>query len=72
MCYTVATILSTWDDTTEYGISFRGMNANEPEAEVKRLNRVALKAQKDVVKNKALIVKYKSMVAERMRAHLTA
>jgi hypothetical protein len=72
MCYTVASIMSTWDDTTDYGISFRGMNATEQDAEMKRLNKVAMKAQKDIVKNKVLIDKYKSMVAERMRAYLTA
>jgi hypothetical protein len=29
MRYTVAKILSTWDDTTKFGMSFRGMNAIE-------------------------------------------
>ncbi len=68
--YTVASIVSTWDDTTEFGISFRNMNAEEQEAEVKRLNTVALKCQKNTVKSKVLTLKYKSMVAERMRTYL--
>jgi hypothetical protein len=46
MSYTVATILATWDDKTEFGISVRGMNAEQQEAEVKRLNQAALKEKK--------------------------
>ena len=64
--------MSIWDETTDYGISFRGMNDTDQQAEMQRLNKGTMKAQKDIVKNKVLIDKYKSMVAERMRAHLTA
>jgi hypothetical protein len=48
--------MSTWDASTEYGISFRGMNAAHQEAEVKRLNKVLLKGQKEVIKKKLLQV----------------
>ena len=64
--------MSIWDETTDYGISFRGMNDTDQQAEMQRLNKGTMKAQKDIVKNKVLIDKYKFMVAERMRAHLTA
>ncbi len=68
--YTVATVLSTWDDTTEYGISFRGLNSDEQDNEVKRMNKVTLKGQKDVIKRKILEVNYTVIVAEKMRAFL--
>lgn len=71
MCYSVSSILATWNSTTEYGLSFRNMNEEEQGAEVKRLNSVALKGQKDTVKTKLLSVKYKSLIAERMRSYLT-
>ncbi len=71
MCYSISSIMATWNATTEYGLSFRNMNEEEKEAEVKRLNIVALKGQKDTVKSKLLSVKYKALIAERMRAHLT-
>lgn len=47
------------------------MNEEEKDSEVKRLNTVALKGQKDTVKSKLLSVKYTALIAERMRAHLT-
>ena len=71
MCYSVSSILETWNATTEYGLSFRNMNEEEKEAEVKRLNTVALKGQKDTVKTKLLNIKYKALIAERMCTHLT-
>ncbi len=46
--YTVATILSTWDDASEYGISFRGLNSVEQENEVKRMNKVVAPSLKQV------------------------
>ncbi len=71
MCYSVSSILETWNATTEYGLSFRNMNDEEKEAEVKRLNTLALKGQKDTVKTKLLNIKYKALIAERMCTHLT-
>ncbi len=69
--YTMASVLTTWDATTEYGISFRNLQKEEQEAEVKRLNMVSLKGQKDSVKQKLLQVKYKSMIDDKMRVHLS-
>jgi hypothetical protein len=69
--YTMATVLTTWDSTTEYGISFRNLTHEEQQAEVKRLNTMALKGQKDIVKHKLLQVKYKSMIEEKMRVYLS-
>jgi hypothetical protein len=70
--YTVSTILSTWDDTSEYGISFRGLNSDEQDNEVKRLNKVTLKGHKEGIKHKILEVNYRTILAEKMRAHLAA
>jgi hypothetical protein len=68
--YTVPTILSTWDDASEYGKSFRALSSEDQDNEVKRLNKVTLKGQKDVIKQKILDVNYKTILAEKMRAHL--
>ncbi len=62
--------MTTWDDATDYGISFRQLNNDEREAEVKRLNKVTIKGHKDIIKQKVLDVKFKAMVANKMRAHL--
>jgi hypothetical protein len=70
--YTVATILSTWDDTSEYGISFRGLNSDEQGNEVKRLNKVTLKGHKEGIKHKILEVNYRTILEEKMRSHLAA
>jgi hypothetical protein len=70
--YTVATILSTWDDASEYGISFRGLSSVEQENEVKRMNKVTLKGHKEVIKHKILEVNYRQIIAEKMRAYLAA
>jgi hypothetical protein len=70
VAYTVATVMATWDDATEYGISFRQLNTDEQEAEVQRLNTVTKKGHKDIVKQKIIDVNFKAMVAEKMRAHL--
>jgi hypothetical protein len=66
----MASVLATWDATTEYGISFRNLPMEEQEVEIKRLNMVSLKGQKDSVKHKLLQVKYKSMIEDKMRVHL--
>jgi hypothetical protein len=68
--YTVATILSTWDDSSDYGISFRGLNSVEQENEVKRMNKVTLKGHKEVIKHKILEVNYSQMLADKMREYL--
>ncbi len=45
--YTMASVLTTWDATTEYGISFRNLPMEEQEVEIKRLNMVSLKGQRE-------------------------
>jgi hypothetical protein len=67
----MATVLTTWDAKTEYGISFRNLTNEEQEEEIKRLNKVAFKEQKDIVKQKLLQVQYKSMIEDKMRVYLS-
>ena len=71
VAYTVAKVMATWDDASEYGISFRRLNKEEQEAEVDRLNKVTKKGHKDIVKQKIIDVKFKTMVTDKMRAYLT-
>ena len=68
--YTVASVLTTWDDNSEYGVTFRNLQKEEQEVEVKRLNVISSKGQKDSIKKKVLQVKYKTMLEDKMRTHL--
>jgi hypothetical protein len=51
MTYTVNGVMSSWNDTTEYGMSFRKMTDDEQQAEVLRLNKGAEKQIKGIIKN---------------------
>jgi hypothetical protein len=70
MAYNVEGVLVAWDDTTDYGISFRSMTLPEQQAEVNLLNKGAAKGLKGLIKNKLLSVHYKSLVADRLKEHL--
>jgi hypothetical protein len=59
-----------WNDTTDYGISFRGMTVQEQQAEVLLLNKGAAKGMKGLIKNKLLVVHYKKLVADKLKEHL--
>ena len=47
----------------------RGMNDVDKQIEIARLNKVAQKEQKDVIKHKFLQVNYKEAIADKMRTH---
>jgi hypothetical protein len=68
--YSVEGVLSTWSDTTDYGQSFRSMNADGQRMEVDNLNKGAVKGMKGIIKNKLLIVHYKQIVADKMKQYL--
>ncbi len=70
MAYNIDGVLVAWDDTTDYGKSFRSMTNPEQQAEMNLLNKGAAKGLKGLIKNKLLIVHYKSLVADRLKAHL--
>ena len=67
---TIEGVLAAWSMTTEYGLSFRGMTPEEQTAEVVVLNKGAVKGMKGIIKSKLLMTHYKTMVAEKLRAHI--
>jgi hypothetical protein len=68
--YSVASVLTTWNDTTDYGKSFRAMNDDGQRMEVDNLNKGAVKGLKDLIKKKLLTVHYKQIVADKMKQYL--
>jgi hypothetical protein len=68
MTYTVDGVLTSWNDTTDYGISFffRNMTDEEQRAEVLRLNKVAAKQMKGIIKDKLIAVNYTILVADKL------
>ncbi len=68
--YTIEGVLAAWGQTTEYGLSFRGMMHDEQTAEVVVLNKGAVKGLKDIIKSKLLMTHYKTLVAKKLRAHI--
>ncbi len=68
--HTMLNPLESYSTDTEYGASLRAMNETEQVAEVARLNKGVDKGTKIAIKTKLLTVKYKEMVAEKMRQYL--
>jgi hypothetical protein len=68
--YNVESVLLAWDDTTDYGISFRNMSIEEQQKEVINLNKGAAKGLKGMIKNKLLVVHFKSLVVDKLKEHL--
>jgi hypothetical protein len=69
--YSVEGVLATWSDTTDYGQSFRSMDADGQRMEVDNLNKGAVKGMKGIIKNKLLLVHYKQIVADKMKQYLS-
>jgi hypothetical protein len=69
--YTIEGVLLRWSDATEYGLSFRGMTLEEQKAEVVVLNKGAIKGMKGIIKSKLLVTHYNTLVADKLRAHIT-
>jgi hypothetical protein len=68
--YNIEAVLLALNDTTDYGISFRGMTVQGQQAEVLLLNKGAAKGMKGLIKNKLLVVHYKTLVADKLKEHL--
>jgi hypothetical protein len=68
--YSIEGVLLSWNDTTDYGISFRSMTVQEQQAEVLLLNKGAAKGMKGLIKNKLLVVHYKKLIADKLQEHL--
>ena len=69
--YSVEGVLSNWNETTDYGKSFRAMNVEGQLAEVDVLNKGAAKDMKGLIKKKLLIVHYKQLVADKMKQYIS-
>ncbi len=69
--YTVEGVLTQWNNTTEYGISFRAITSDEQKAEVVVLNKGAIKGMKGIIKSKLLVTHYNTLVAKKLRAHIS-
>ncbi len=69
--YTVEGVLETWNDASEYGIRFRALSTAEQISEVQVLNKGADKGMKGLMKMKQLATNYKTLLADKMREHLT-
>jgi hypothetical protein len=69
---TVEGVMISWNDTTEYGMSFRTMSDEEQLAEVLRLNKGTEKQMKGIIKNKLIAVNYTTLVADKLREHFSA
>jgi hypothetical protein len=72
MTYTVEGVLEKWNDTTEYGITFRALSNEEQLSEVQVLNKGAAKGMKGMLKTKMLAGNYKKLLADKLREHLCA
>jgi hypothetical protein len=71
LTYTVEGVLDKWSDTTEYGMSFRGLTTSEQLLEVDVLNKGAAKGLKGIVKNTLLAKQYTKVIHEKMRLYFT-
>jgi hypothetical protein len=68
---TIEGIKLRYTEETEHGQSFRAMGANEQRGEVLRLNKGVDKGMKSVIKAKLLNDNYKTIVSEKLQAHLS-
>jgi hypothetical protein len=69
VCHTVDSVLSQWSDTTEYGISFRGLSTSEQHREVEVLNKGTAKGMKGIVKQTLLTKQYEKIVGDKLRQY---
>jgi hypothetical protein len=68
--HTSDSVLQAFNAKSDYGQSFRSMNARDQDAEVVRLNKGADKGTHVAIKSKLLNVKYKQLCADKMRDYL--
>jgi hypothetical protein len=68
--HTIESVLATWDETTDYGKSFRSMLETDQAKEVQHLNKGAAKGLKGMIKTTLLASNFKMMVADKLRDHI--
>jgi hypothetical protein len=71
MAYTVEGMLECWNDTSDYGISFRALTKEEQLKEVEVLNKGAAKGMQGAMKSKMLAKNYEKLLAEKLQEHLS-
>jgi hypothetical protein len=67
--FTIAGVMLSFPDKTEYGSTFRAMTPEEQANEVLRLNKGAATGMKGAIKKNRINVLYKDLVSEKMRDH---
>jgi hypothetical protein len=65
--FTLESVLLSFPDKTEYGITFRAMCTEEQSNEVIRLNKGAATGMKGAMKKNRISVLYKDLVSEKMK-----
>jgi hypothetical protein len=64
--FTVDSVMLAFTDKTEFGISFREMNAEQQKLEVDTLNKGAATGLKGAMKKNRIQVQFKTLVTEKM------
>ncbi len=70
--FTVDSVMLAFTDKTEYGSSFRAMNAEQQKNEVDTLNKGAATGLKGAIKKNRIDVQFKTLVSDKMREYLVA
>ncbi len=70
--FTVDSVMLAFTDKTEFGLSFRAMNAEQQKSEVDTLNKGAATGLKGAIKKNRIQVQFKTLVSEKMRDYLVA
>ncbi len=69
---TVASVLLSFKEKTEYGSAFRAMSDTEQYSEVERLNKGAVIGMKGAIRKQRIHSEYKDVVAQRMKEYVMA
>jgi hypothetical protein len=70
--FSVESVMLAFNDKTEFGISFRGMNVDQQKSEVDTLNKGAATGLKGVMKKNRIQVQFRTLVTDKMRDYLVA
>jgi hypothetical protein len=70
--FSVESVLDSFKEPTEYGTAFRSMDVEAQKLEVVRLNKGAATGMKGAIRKQRIDVQFKSLVSEKLKAHLIA
>jgi hypothetical protein len=68
--FTVADVLTTWTDASDFGAAFRSMNEADQKKELAQINLGAAKGIKGAVKTKVLKAQYKDLMGKKMQEYI--